>query len=114
MPRRLLLEAYAGYSEQLGLPHPSTVSLATNVSQVLFVVQPEGKTPEESRARGLEITREVLAAVQAAAADASCPAANAAVHQRNVGTLAKHLVKLLKAMGNHEEAAAVAAEHGLA
>ena len=108
----LLLEAFAGYRAQLGLTHPSSVSLVTNLSQVLFVAQTDGQSADESRQRGVALTREVLDACAAAAAAADDGAAGQ--HARHAKLLAAHLVKLLKALGDQPAIEQLTAEYGLA
>ena len=111
----LLMEAFEGYRAQRGLTHPSTASLVVNVSQVLFVVplQTEGLDAEQSRARGIAITREVLDACSAAIGDTDVSESDRAAHGRQAKMLAGHLVKLLKVIGQTEEMEKVVAEFGL-
>ena len=112
----LLMEAFEGYRSQRGLTHPSTISLVVNVSQVLFVVPllTEGLDSEQSRERGIAITREVLDACSSAASGGTDRSeGDRAAHGRQAKMLAAHLVKLLKAIGRTEEVEKVVAEFGL-
>ena len=87
------------------------VSLVINLSQVLFVVQAEGLSADESKARGVALSREVLDACAAAASEPH--ATDAAQQTRHAKLLAAHLAKLLAHLGRTDEAEALKAEHGL-
>ena len=109
----LLLEAYAGYKSQLGLCHPSTVQLVRNLSQVLFVCQTDGQTVDESKQRGVGLTREVLEAVTKASTDEYAPAEARAKHTKDSKLLAMHLLKLLRNVGDQEAIASHCEQFGL-